>query len=128
MCLCVSGPSSPQNIQVMSLSTSAIQVSWQPPKDPNGGIIKYTIEYQPVVQGTPHHWVDINDWNITTKDITALNSSTLYKFRVRACSKVPGEWSTFVQAMTQGDGKQEYIILEEYCLNYALLFRTAKVI
>ncbi|XP_037530469.1 tyrosine-protein kinase receptor Tie-1 [Nematolebias whitei] len=103
------GPSSPQNIQVVSLSTSAIQVSWQPPKDPNGGIIKYTIEYQPVGQGTPHHWVDINDWNITTKDITALNSSTLYKFRVRACSKVPGEWSTFVQEMTQGDGLQMMI-------------------
>ncbi|XP_017276064.1 tyrosine-protein kinase receptor Tie-1 isoform X1 [Kryptolebias marmoratus] len=100
------GPSSPQNVQVVSLSTSAIQVRWQPPKDPNGGIIKYTIEYQPVGQGTRHYWVDVNDWNITTKDVTALNSSTLYKFRVRASSKVPGEWSTFVQEMTQGDGLQ----------------------
>uniref|UniRef100_A0A1A8C5X7 Tyrosine-protein kinase receptor Tie-1 n=3 Tax=Nothobranchius TaxID=28779 RepID=A0A1A8C5X7_NOTKA len=98
------GPSSPRNVQALSLSTSAIQVKWQPPKDPNGGIKKYVIEYQPVGQGSPHHWVDIDDWNKTTKDVTALNSSTLYQFRVRAISKVPGEWSRFVQMMTQSDG------------------------
>ncbi|KAK5616775.1 hypothetical protein CRENBAI_022442 [Crenichthys baileyi] len=96
------GPSPPRSIQAQSLSTSAIQVRWQPPENPNG-IIKYVIEYQPVGQGSPHHWLDIDDWNKTTKDVTALNSSTLYQFRVRACSKVPGEWSTFVQEKTQRD-------------------------
>ncbi|XP_031139888.1 tyrosine-protein kinase receptor Tie-1 isoform X2 [Sander lucioperca] len=100
------GPSSPRNIQALPLSMSAIQVKWQPPEDPNGGIIKYVIEYQPVGQGTPHPWVDTDDGNKTTKDVTALNGSTLYQFRVRAFSKVPGEWSKFVQAMTQGDGLQ----------------------
>ncbi|MEQ2203792.1 hypothetical protein XENOCAPTIV_003687 [Xenoophorus captivus] len=96
------GPSPPRSIQAQSLSTSAIQVRWQPPENPNG-IIKYVIEYQPVGQGSPHHWLDIDEWNKTTKDVTALNSSTLYQFRVRACSKVPGEWSTFVQEKTQRD-------------------------
>nr|XP_020458564.1 tyrosine-protein kinase receptor Tie-1 isoform X3 [Monopterus albus] len=100
------GPSSPRNVQALPLSVSAIQVRWQPPEDPNGGIIKYTIEYQPVSQGSPHIWVDTDDGNKTTKDVTALNGSTLYQFRVRAFSKVPGEWSKFVQAMTQGDGIQ----------------------
>ncbi|XP_056234444.1 tyrosine-protein kinase receptor Tie-1 isoform X1 [Seriola aureovittata] len=100
------GPSSPRNVQALPLSVSAIQVRWQPPEDPNGGIIKYTIEYQPVGQGSPHPWVDIDDGNKTTKDVTALNGSTLYQFRVRAFSKVPGEWSKVVQAMTQGDGLQ----------------------
>ncbi|XP_078114603.1 tyrosine-protein kinase receptor Tie-1 isoform X2 [Sander vitreus] len=103
------GPSSPRNIQALPLSMSAIQVKWQPPEDPNGGIIKYVIEYQPVGQGTPHPWVDTDDGNKTTKDVTALNGSTLYQFRVRAFSKVPGEWSKFVQAMTQGDGLQSLI-------------------
>lgn len=98
------GPSSPRNVQAHSLSISAIQVKWQPPEDPNGGIIKYVIEYQPVGQSSPHPWVDTDDGNKTTKDVTALNGSTLYQFRVRAFSKVPGEWSKFVQAMTQGDG------------------------
>ncbi|XP_071342511.1 tyrosine-protein kinase receptor Tie-1 isoform X3 [Trachinotus anak] len=100
------GPSSPRNVQALPLSMSAIQVRWQAPEDPNGGITKYIIEYQSVGQGSPHTWLDIDDGNKTTKDVTALNGSTLYQFRVKAVSKVPGEWSKFVQAMTQGDGLQ----------------------
>lgn len=104
-CFCAAVPSSPRNVQALPLSVSAIQVRWQPPEDPNGGIMKYIIEYQPVGQGSPHLWVDTADGNKTTKDVTALNGSTLYQFRVSAFSKVPGEWSKFVQAMTQGDGE-----------------------
>ncbi|XP_015246685.1 PREDICTED: tyrosine-protein kinase receptor Tie-1 [Cyprinodon variegatus] len=97
------GPSPPRNVQAQSLSTSAIQVRWQPPENPNGGIIKYVIEYQPVGQGSPHYWLDIDDLNKTSKDVIALNSSTLYQFKVRACSSVPGEWSAVVEERTQGD-------------------------
>ncbi|XP_020489399.2 tyrosine-protein kinase receptor Tie-1 isoform X2 [Labrus bergylta] len=103
------GPSSPRNVQALPLSISAIQVRWQAPEDPNGGIIKYTIEYQPVGQGSPHPWVDTDDGNKTSKDVTALNGSTLYQFRVRASSKVPGEWSKAVRAMTQEDGFRNLI-------------------
>uniref|UniRef100_A0A671XWD9 Tyrosine-protein kinase receptor Tie-1 n=1 Tax=Sparus aurata TaxID=8175 RepID=A0A671XWD9_SPAAU len=99
------GPSSPRNVEALPLSVSAIQVKWQPPEDPNGGIIKYTIEYQPVDQGSPHPWVDTDNGNKTTKDVTALNGSTVYQFRVRAVSKVAGEWSKVVKAMTKGDGE-----------------------
>ncbi|XP_029906365.1 tyrosine-protein kinase receptor Tie-1 isoform X2 [Myripristis murdjan] len=102
------GPSSPRNVQALPLSVSAVQVRWQPPEDPNGGIVKYVIEYQPVGQGSPHPWVDTDDGNKTTKDVTALNGSTLYQFRVRAFSKVPGEWSKIVHAMTQGDVVQSF--------------------
>ncbi|KAI1892097.1 hypothetical protein AGOR_G00150460 [Albula goreensis] len=98
------GPSSPRNVQADPLSFNAVRLRWEPPEDPNGGIVKYTIEYQTVGQGGPHSWVDTNDGNKTTKDVTALNGSTLYQFRVRAVSKGPGEWSKFVQAWTQGDG------------------------
>ncbi|KAJ8376269.1 hypothetical protein SKAU_G00068490 [Synaphobranchus kaupii] len=102
------GPSSPRNVQADPLSISAVRLKWQPPEDPNGGIIKYIIEYQPVDQGSLHPWVDTDDGNKTTKDVTALNGSTLYQFRVRAFSKVPGEWSKFVQASTQGDGPPSF--------------------
>ncbi|KAM9796440.1 tyrosine-protein kinase receptor Tie-1 isoform X2 [Syngnathus typhle] len=98
------GPSAPRNVQALSLSPSAVQLRWQPPEDINGGLTKYVIEYQPLAQGSPHLWVDTDDGNKTTKDVTALNGSTLYQLRVRAFSKVPGEWSNFVQAATQGDG------------------------
>ncbi|XP_071202407.1 tyrosine-protein kinase receptor Tie-1 isoform X6 [Salvelinus alpinus] len=102
------GPSSPRNVQALPLSVSAVQVKWQPPEDPNGGIVKYIIEYQPVGQGSLHPWVDTDDGNKTVKDVTALNGSTLYQFRVRAFSKVPGEWSKMVHARTQGDGFQDF--------------------
>ncbi|XP_077391315.1 tyrosine-protein kinase receptor Tie-1 isoform X2 [Festucalex cinctus] len=98
------GPSPPRNVQALPLSLSAIQLRWQPPEDVNGGVMKYVIEYQPVGQGNPHIWLDTDDGNKTTKDVTALNGSTHYQFRVRAFSKVPGEWSKFVQAVTHGDG------------------------
>ncbi|XP_010870645.2 tyrosine-protein kinase receptor Tie-1 isoform X4 [Esox lucius] len=102
------GPSSPRNVQALTLTVSAVQVRWQTPEDPNGGIVKYIIEYQSVGQGSPHPWVDTDDGNKTAKDVTALNSSTVYKFRVRGFSKVPGEWSPFVQARTLGDGPQDF--------------------
>lgn len=103
------GPSSPLNVEANPLSISTVQVRWDPPVDPNGGIVKYIIEYQPVGQDNLHPWVDTDDGNKTTKDVTALNGSTLYQFRVRAFSKVPGEWSKFVQARTQGDGTASFI-------------------
>lgn len=101
------GPSSPRNLQAVPLSINGVRVRWLPPEDPNGGIVKYTIEYQPVGQGTLQ-WVDTDDGNKTTKDVTALNGSTLYQFRVRGFSKVPGDWSKFVQARTQGDGSSSF--------------------
>ncbi|XP_073707415.1 tyrosine-protein kinase receptor Tie-1 isoform X2 [Garra rufa] len=103
------GPSSPRNVQADALSINAVRLHWQPPEDPNGGIVKYSIEYQPVGQSSFHPWVDTDDGNKTTKDVTSLNGSTLYQFRVRAFSKVPGEWSKFVQARTRGDGFSNYI-------------------
>ncbi|XP_051997370.1 tyrosine-protein kinase receptor Tie-1-like [Xyrauchen texanus] len=103
------GPSSPRNVQADAVSISAVRLRWQPPEDPNGGIVKYSIEYQPVGQGSLHPWVDTDDGNKTTKDVTSLNGSTLYQFRVRAFSKVPGEWSKFVRARTPGGGFSSFI-------------------
>lgn len=110
-------------MQALPLSVSAVQVQWLPPADPNGGIIKYVIEYQPVGEGAPHPWVDTDNGNKTAKEVTALNSSTLYQFRVKAFSKVPGEWSKFVQAATQGDGELAVIITEHYGWMYRKIYR-----
>ncbi|KAF7711842.1 tyrosine-protein kinase receptor Tie-1 [Silurus meridionalis] len=103
------GPSSPRNVQANPLSLSTVQLRWEPPENSSGGIVKYVIEYQPVGQDSLLPWVDSDNGNKTTKDVTALNGSTLYQFRVRAFSKVPGEWSKFVQARTQGDGPASFI-------------------
>ncbi|XP_060775989.1 tyrosine-protein kinase receptor Tie-1 [Neoarius graeffei] len=107
------GPSSPRNVQANPLSISTVQVHWEPPEDHSGCIVKYVIEYQPVGQDSLHPWVDTDDGNKTTKDVTALNGSTLYQFRVRAFSKVPGKWSNFVQARTQEDDTSTFIPTQE---------------
>ncbi|XP_053354920.1 tyrosine-protein kinase receptor Tie-1 [Clarias gariepinus] len=103
------GPSSPRNVQAKPLSVTTVRVRWEPPEDLRGGIVKYVIEYQTVGQDSLHPWVDTDDGNKTLKDVTALNGSTLYQFRVRGYSKVPGEWSKFVQARTQGNGPVSFI-------------------
>ncbi|XP_065121094.2 tyrosine-protein kinase receptor Tie-1 isoform X2 [Paramisgurnus dabryanus] len=103
------GPSSPRQVQADALSISAVRLRWQPPEDPNGGIVKYSIEYQPVGRDNFHRWVDTDHGNKTTMDVTSLNESTLYQFRVRAFSKAPGEWSTFVEARTLGNEIASFI-------------------
>ncbi|MBN3316135.1 TIE1 kinase, partial [Atractosteus spatula] len=99
------GPSSPRNVQAEILPANTVRLKWEPPLDPNGGIVKYIIEYQLAGKS---QWVDIDDGNKTTQDIRALNGSTLYQFRVRAVSKVPGQWSKFVSVWTQGDGPPSF--------------------
>uniref|UniRef100_A0A3B3SL89 Tyrosine-protein kinase receptor Tie-1 n=1 Tax=Paramormyrops kingsleyae TaxID=1676925 RepID=A0A3B3SL89_9TELE len=102
------GPSPPRNVQATPISSTTVLLKWQPPEDPNGGIIKYIIEYLPVGQESLIPWVDTDDGNKTIKHVMELNSSTLYQFRVRAVSKVLGEWSKFVLTSTYGDGSPSF--------------------
>lgn len=121
------GPSSPRNVQADPLSINAIRLRWQPPEDPNGGIIKYSIEYQRVGQTTLHPWVDTDDGNKTTMDVTSLNGSTLYQFRVRAFSKVPGDWSMFVKARTQENGNGKFEMTSNDFGLYHILVRAGAI-
>ncbi|XP_039592073.1 tyrosine-protein kinase receptor Tie-1 isoform X1 [Polypterus senegalus] len=98
------GPSCPRDVQATALSLSTIHLTWRSPIDSNGGIVKYIIEYRQAESFSLLQWLDTDDGNKTSKDVTGLNSSTRYRFRVRAHSKVPGEWSAPVWASTMGDG------------------------
>lgn len=88
-----------------SLADSTIQLTWEPPEYPNGGIIKYTVEVQQLGGNSEPQWVDTDNGWETTKIITRLNASTSYQFRVRANSHVPGEWSQPVRDAILGDGE-----------------------
>ncbi|PIO29424.1 hypothetical protein AB205_0178920 [Aquarana catesbeiana] len=94
------GPSPPKDVHVNPLSRDSMKVIWSPPDDPNGGIIKYTVESRRfgVLEG--QQWTDTEGHNQTWKIIKDLNSSTSYQIRVRASSRVPGEWSQTVIAST----------------------------
>ncbi|NXT69151.1 TIE1 kinase, partial [Chaetops frenatus] len=98
------GPSSPQLLLAEPVSDTAVRLSWQVPKYPNGGITKYIVELQQVGGTSEPQWIDTDSGAETTKIVEGLNASTSYQFRVRANSHVPGEWSQPVKAKTLGDG------------------------
>ncbi|KAM5148648.1 tyrosine-protein kinase receptor Tie-1 isoform 2-T2 [Mantella aurantiaca] len=95
------GPSPPKDVYVDPLSQHSVKLIWSPPDDPNGGIIKYTVETRRLGVPGEQQWADTEGHNQTWYIIKGLNTSTFYQFRVRANSRVPGEWSQTVTASTE---------------------------
>ncbi|XP_069498544.1 tyrosine-protein kinase receptor Tie-1 [Ambystoma mexicanum] len=103
------GPSPPRSLEGSVLSENTVELKWLPPEDPNGGIIKYTIERQALAVPSEQKWIDTDSENETRKLITGLNASTEYQFRVRANSKIPGDWSQPVTVKTDHEDLQNFI-------------------
>ncbi|XP_072918878.1 tyrosine-protein kinase receptor Tie-1 isoform X2 [Hemitrygon akajei] len=93
------GPPSPRHLQAISLSLTSISLKWQPPLNTKE-INKYTIEYQQMEPPSEPRWIDTAARNETIQD---LSPSTLYQFRIRAQSKVAGEWSAPITCWTFSD-------------------------
>ncbi|XP_032884749.1 tyrosine-protein kinase receptor Tie-1 isoform X2 [Amblyraja radiata] len=93
------GPPSPREFQAIPLSLTSITLKWQPPLNTKE-IIKYTIEYQQMEPPSEPRWIDAAVGNQTIQD---LSPSTLYQFRVRAQSKIAGEWSAPIKSWTFSD-------------------------
>ncbi|XP_059839981.1 tyrosine-protein kinase receptor Tie-1 isoform X2 [Hypanus sabinus] len=93
------GPPSPRHLQAISLSLTSISLKWQPPLNTKE-INKYTIEYQQMEPPSEPRWIDTAARNETIQD---LSPSTQYQFRVRAQSKVAGEWSAPIMCWTFSD-------------------------
>ncbi|XP_059173619.1 neogenin-like isoform X2 [Physella acuta] len=68
----VSVPSPPVNLQAVTLSSTEIQVKWQPPVEPKGTIKHYTLIYYMVKSGSENQ--------ISTKE-TSVTLNKLQKFR-----------------------------------------------
>ncbi|XP_078528472.1 tyrosine-protein kinase receptor Tie-1 [Lissotriton helveticus] len=103
------GPSPPRDLHGSALSENSVQLTWSPPEDPNGGIIKYTIECQAMAVPGEQKWIDTDSENETRKLIAGLNASTEYQFRVRANSRIPGDWSQPVRVRTHHEDLQNLI-------------------
>ncbi|KAM4641074.1 tyrosine-protein kinase receptor Tie-1 [Discoglossus pictus] len=97
------GPSPPKEVRAEPLSRDSVRLNWLPPDDPNGGIIKYTVESRRVGVPGEQQWADTESQNQTGHVISGLNASTMYQFRVRANSRVPGEWSHPVTVATYSE-------------------------
>ncbi|XP_060762519.1 receptor-type tyrosine-protein phosphatase F isoform X3 [Neoarius graeffei] len=97
----------PQDIQVLSLSSTSIKVSWVPPPaaSRHGAIVRYTVSYQAVNgEDTERHEVTDIGADATSVVLEGLGKWTEYVVRVRAHTDVgPGPESTPVRIRTNED-------------------------
>lgn len=75
---------------------SRLALQWQPPRDLNGGILKYRIYYSR--NASDHKWkyVDVNGTELT-KEISGLKAGTTYYFKIQARTKKG--WGVFSRVM-----------------------------
>ncbi|MCJ8743458.1 hypothetical protein PDJAM_G00094200 [Pangasius djambal] len=97
----------PQDVQVLSLSSTSIRVSWMPPPaaSRNGAIVRYTVSYQALNgEDTERHEVTDIGADATSVVLEGLGKWTEYVVRVRAHTHVgPGPESTPVHVRTKED-------------------------
>ena len=98
-----SGP--PTNFSVTTLSSTSVQLTWQPPRaeERNGIIRQYTIRVEPSTGEA---------YSITTADegsfvVSTLRPYTLYMFSVAAITIGEGPYTHPIQVQTNTDGKLE---------------------
>ena len=80
----------PQNVQapiLRAISSTAIQVNWTAPVNPNGNIIRYSVSR--ITNGTHVSILPASDLGLSlSHTVTGLAPYTLYTFNVTACTSV----------------------------------------
>ena len=87
---------SPQNVTVMILSSTEIQVSWEevPAIDQNGIIIMYEVQYEPLETFGDQLSTNTTNTTMLTTTLTDLEEYVEYNITVRAYTSVgPGPYS-----------------------------------
>ncbi|XP_078694339.1 uncharacterized protein LOC144923572 isoform X2 [Branchiostoma floridae x Branchiostoma belcheri] len=85
-------PGSPQNLQAAPTSHSSVHLTWEPPIEPNGEILNYTVRYGPSEscrEAESPHQVTTSGGSTTTV-IGDLVPYTDYTFRVRGATSAGG--------------------------------------
>ena len=105
---CAVPASPPENVNAVNISSTSIQVSWEPVPciDQNGVITQYEVEYNQTT------FSEVSMYNTTTVnsttfmvDLTGLEEYVVYSIRVRAYTSVgAGPYSDVVMETTQEDG------------------------
>uniref|UniRef100_A0A3Q4MMN6 Immunoglobulin superfamily, DCC subclass, member 4 n=1 Tax=Neolamprologus brichardi TaxID=32507 RepID=A0A3Q4MMN6_NEOBR len=84
----------PEELQLTTLDSSSVLVSWHPPLEPNGIIISYWILYSGNLSEPEHLWKNVSQDSITSVEVQGLASGTRYFFKVGASTEVgPGPYS-----------------------------------
>ncbi|XP_078656464.1 uncharacterized protein LOC144902765 [Branchiostoma floridae x Branchiostoma belcheri] len=85
-------PSAPYNLQASPASHNSVNLTWEPPIEPNGEITNYTVQYGPsesCSEAEFTHQVTTSDGSTTTV-IGDLVPYTNYTFRVRGATSAGG--------------------------------------
>ncbi len=80
------GPTSPRSVNVSTINSTSLSVSWQPPEEQNGIILKYVIYYQRV--GSNKHHLIVATASKRYKIITNLKPYTNYSVEMVANTSV----------------------------------------
>lgn len=98
----------PQDVQLLSLSSTSIKVSWvaPPAASRHGNIVRYSLAYQaPSGEDQERHEVTDIPADATSYVLQGLEKWTLYQVWVKAHTDVgPGPESSSTQILTQEDG------------------------
>lgn len=99
----------PQDVQVVSLSSTSLKVSWvaPPAASRHGAIVRYTVSYQALSgEDTERHEVPGINADATSYVLEGLEKWTEYQVWVRAHTDVgPGPESAPVRMKTREDGR-----------------------
>ena len=111
----VSGPSaSPQNVNAIADSSTAIRVSWEevPTIDRNGEITEYEVQYEPLETFGGQISTSTVNTSMLSINLTGLQEFVDYNISVRAYTSAgPGPYSIGVVERTDTDGKCDALIL-----------------
>ena len=112
-------PSSPLELEYVNLTSTAIQVTWMPPADPNGIVESYILMLTFEANGTSNNVTNIL---VTTYNVTGLMPYQEYTVVVYAMTdKGPGSGSVPLNVLTDEDSKLTMILKSsKLVLSYAL--------
>ncbi len=112
-------PSSPQNLMVVNVNSTAIMVSWQPPAMPNGVITDYNVWYNQTLNcsGSLVSFSDSVAGSVLMYTFTELEEDTDYVLYVSAVTSAGEGEAAMVMGRTSEDG--EWVFM---CVVQAELF------
>ena len=103
----IPAPSNPQNLTVVNVNSTAITVSWQSPKMPNGVITAYNVWYNQTLNcsGSLVSFSDSVAGSVLNYTFTELEEDTVYVFYVSAETSAGEGEAAMVMGRTSEDGK-----------------------
>ena len=100
---CIAAPG-PVSVTVVSTNESAIHLKWNPPEEPNGIVILYTVTWNEFGTVTNNGGNGNDSVTVSSIDITGLKAYTTYNISITAWTEVGSGDPEYIQANTNVSG------------------------